>query len=1421
MRPRTIRTVIDTIALLCAVGAATPRAALANAVPSISALSPATLPAGGGGFTLTIAGGGFDSSSQVKFDEDVLTPASITPTQIAVAVPAADIASGGYVAVTVTTASGASQFKLFTVENTAPQIFGMSPIFAFSGGNFFTLTLTGSGFNAQTQVVFGPDLLTPDTVTPTQLTVTVPAGEIVDAGAVTVSTVNPDPVAGSSNTQTFTVVTPYPIVTSVSPNTILAGSTDTAITITGLNFTSNSVAQWNGAALTTSFVSAKSLTATIPAADLAAATTAAVTVTDPNYGLSAAFPFTVTARTPVAASLSPSSANSGDPSFTLTVSGTDFQAGSIVYWNSAPLPTTFVSPTQLTVTVAAAFLASPGSIPVVVTTPVNGRTVITSALFFTINPSAPVLTSLSPSSQAAGGPPFLLIVNGSKFLRGVAINWNGVPLPTGIFSSSVLTTQISADKIAAVGTAVITLTNPGASAPSSPLNFQITTHPVPRITTLTPNTVVAGAPDTTISITGSNFTSASVVQWNGTALSTTDVGANSLQAIVPAANLAAATTAAITVSDPAYGLSDPAAFTVTAQAPTTASLSPSSANNGDPGFTLTVNGANFQAGSLITWNGAPLPTTFVSASQLTATVAAAQIASPGAIPVAVSTPMGNQTASTTPLTFTINPSAPVITSLSPATKVAGSPAFLLIVNGAKFLKGVAINWNGVPLPTGVFSSTVLTAQISADKVAAAGTAVVTLTNPGASATSSPLTFQITPHPAPMILTLNPNTVVAGASDTVVTITGANFTNGSVVQWNGTPLTTNFVSGAALTATIPAADLSAATTAALTVSDPSYGLSNAAAFTVTNPIPTADSLSPNLASNGDPDLTLTVNGANFQSGSVIKWNGAPLPTTFVSATQLTATVRAALLASPGAIPVAVSTPMGNQTASTAPLTFTINPSAPVITSLSPATKVAGSPAFLLIVNGAKFLKGVAINWNGVPLPTGVFSSSVLTAQISADKVAAAGTAVVTLTNVGASGSSSALTFQITPHPAPMIFSLAPNTAVAGALDTIVNVKGVNFTSGSAVQWNGQNLVTTFVTGTSLQATIPAADLASATTAAVTVSDPSYGLSNAAAFTVTVQAPTAAALSPSSANNGDPDLTLTVSGANFQSGSVIKWNGAPLPTTFVSATQLTATVRAALLASPGAIPVAVSTPMGNQTSTTAPLTFTINPSAPVITSLSPATKVAGSPAFLLIVNGAKFLKGVAINWNGVPLPTGVFSSSVLTAQISADKVAAAGTAVVTLTNVGASASSSALTFQITPHPAPMILSVAPNTAVAGASDTIVTITGANFTNGSVVQWNGIPLATGYVSGAALTATIPAADLSAATTAALTVSDPSYGLSNAAAFTVTVQAPTAAALSPSSANNGDPDLTLTVRLRRRRRSAIRLGHQMERRRRSRLDV
>ena len=76
--------------------------------------------------------------------------------------------------------------------------------------------------------------------------------------------------------------------------------------------------------------------------------------------------------------------------------------------------------------------------------------------------------------------------------------------------------------------------------------------------------------------------------------------------------------------------------------------------------------------------------------------------------------------------------------------------------------------------------------------------------------------------------------------------------------------------------------------------------------VSNPAPVLASVSPVHGAAGAA-LTLTVTGTNFEPVSVVNFNGVPEPTTFVSATQLTAAVRATDNATGGSIAVTVTSP----------------------------------------------------------------------------------------------------------------------------------------------------------------------------------------------------------------------------------------------------------------------------------------------------------------------------------------------------------------------------------------------------------------------------------------------------------------------------------------------------------------------------------
>src|SRR2546428_667048 len=109
-----------------------------------------------------------------------------------------------------------------------------------------------------------------------------------------------------------------------------AGGGAFTLTATGTNFVSGSLLRWNGSARTTSFVSSTQLTATVTAADLAAAGTASVTVFSPTPGggTSGALAFTVNNPAPTLGSLAPSHAAAGGAGLPLTPTRKHPPAGS-------------------------------------------------------------------------------------------------------------------------------------------------------------------------------------------------------------------------------------------------------------------------------------------------------------------------------------------------------------------------------------------------------------------------------------------------------------------------------------------------------------------------------------------------------------------------------------------------------------------------------------------------------------------------------------------------------------------------------------------------------------------------------------------------------------------------------------------------------------------------------------------------------------------------------------------------------------------------------------------------------------------------------------------------------------------------------------------------------------------------------------
>jgi Protein of unknown function (DUF4038)/Putative collagen-binding domain of a collagenase/IPT/TIG domain len=1203
---------------------------------------------------------------------------------------------------------------------------------------------------------------------------------------------------------------PIPSITSLSPTSAIASGPAFTLTVNGTGFISASVVNFNGSARTTSFVSTTQIKASILASDIATSGNANVTVTNPSPGggTTANFAFTISSASnpaPTLTSISPTSGLLGQ-SVPLTLNGTNFISSSIVNFGSNQNTGGVVSNggNTLTITIPAAQLTAAGPVNVTVTNPAPGGGT-TGAQTFTVNNPAPSIATISPTGATVNGAGFTLTVNGSNFVNGSIVNFNGAAKSTTFVSATQVTASILATDLLTVGNVPVTVTNPAPGGGTSASVTFAVTNPPPTLASLSPSSATAGGAFT-LTLTGVGFVSGATVNFGASpAITPSSVTSTQIVATVPAADIAIAGSVNVTVTNPAPGggTSNAQTFTINNPVPTASSLSPTSATAGGAGFTLTVNGTGFVSTSVVKFNGAAKATTFVSATQITAAITAPDIATAGTANVAVTNPApGGGTSGN--VSFTINNPAVTITSLSPPSTTAGGPSFALTINGSGFVNGATVNFGANPAitPSSV-TSTQIIATIPASEIATAGTSNVTVTNPPpGGGTSGAQVFTIN-NPVPTEVSIVPPSATVGGSAFTLTVNGTGFVSGSVVKFNGVVKATTFISTTQLTAAIAAADIATAGTVNVAVTSPAPGggTSGNIQFTINNPNVTVASLSPPSTTAGGAAFTLTINGSGFASGATVNFGSNPAITpSSVTSTQITATIPAADISTGGTANVTVTNPPPGGGISSAQ-TFTINNPAPAASSVSPASAAAGGTGFKLTVNGTGFVSGSVVNFNGAAKTTTFVSATQITALITAADIATAGTVNVAVTNSAPGGGTSAnLQFTINNPSNLTITSLSPASATAGGAAFTLTVNGTGFVNGATVQFNGANRTTTFVGSTQVMAAITTADIATAGTVNVTVTNPAPGggTSNFQAFTINNPSTLAiTSLSPSSTTAGGVAFSLTVNGTGFISGAVVNLSGVAKATTFKSATQLSAAITASDIATGGVLNVTVTNPAsGGGTSNAA--TFTVNNAVPALTSLSPSGVFVGSGAFTLTVNGTGFVNGATVQLNGANRVTTFVSSTQLMVAIMASDIAAAGTANVTVTNpaptTGPSASL-ALNISNESNPVPAISTLGANHVTGGAAFTL-SVNGSNFVAKSVVNFNGKAEATTFVSAKTISAAIPASDVAVAGSINVTVTNPTPGGGTSPAFTLFVDGYTVGGTSTASVASGQPaTLQITV--------------------------
>jgi hypothetical protein len=196
----------------------------------------------------------------------------------------------------------------------------------------------------------------------------------------------------------------------------------------------------------------------------------------------------------------------------------------------------------------------------------------------------------------------------------------------------------------------------------------------------------------------------------------------------------------------------------------------------------------------------------------------------------------------------------------------------------------------------------------------------------------------------------------------------------------------------------------------------------------NPMPSIGSFSPPAVYAGGPSFKLTVKGTGFISSTVIYWTfEAPLTTTFISGTEVTAIVPAAYITNPTTTNIyAYNPPPGGGESQS--IAYSVVALDPAVSSLAPTAVVAGSPATTLTINGSNFMDGAAVLFDNEKAPTTYVNSGELQVQIPKSQLTKPKIVQVAVQNPGPGGLSPILDFNVS-YPAQVrTFNIPANDLV---------------------------------------------------------------------------------------------------------------------------------------------------------------------------------------------------------------------------------------------------------------------------------------------------------------------------------------------------------------------------------------------------------
>jgi hypothetical protein len=1028
-----------------------------------------------------------------------------------------------------------------------------------------------------------------------------------------------------------------PAITAISPGAVVAGNIDVTVIVTGIRFQNGARVRVNGEAVATAFINESELQAVLPPSITAAAGMHSVAVENPDLALSNAIAFTVLGAIGINEFLADppdgivgdangdGSRDSSQDEFIEIVNRTaePLHVGGFTLSDADQLRFTFPHGAVIPALEAAVIFGGGSPRGEFGNAKVNG-------LLFT-----------APLSLNNGGDTITL-----KDGAGVTVERIAFGSGEGGANQSITRAPDILGVAFAPHSALVasqgSLFSPGALIDGTPFSRG------PRISGIDPGSAPLASEPFDLKVRGSGFAAGSVVFIDAAPVATAPGERGELIAFVPASVAEAAGSHPVEVRNPGGNRSNIVHLIIVPPPPLLFAVLPRVVQAGAGDFALLLQGDRFDTRAVALIEGQEVATTFLNSRELAARAPASFAGPVGTRQVRVRNGDGQE--SNARGVEVALPFARIL-SLTPGQAIAGSPSLTLTIGGANFTSGAIALLDQAPLETRLISASRLEAEVPAALLIDPGLRAVVVQN-GDGALSNDAVFRVFPV-APLIRSIEPQSVIEGSEGVTIVIIGERFEPGAQVRVvesirTGPALETSFVTAGRVEARLPAEFMKTAGRLFISVENPDFGASNAAALDVLikDPLVINEFLAdPPDGAAGD------ANGDGARSSSQDEFieilNRSSEPVDLSGYRVLDADALRHVFAAGTVIPPfeAVVVFGGG------------SPRGRFGNAAENGLVIKASTGGLSLNNGGDRLR--LEDERGRPVQEIEFGAEGGSANQSVNREPDRDGAVFalhsklskngTLFSPGAGISGEPFTVK------PAIVALSPASALAGSNDLTVMISGSNFLPGAEALFNQDAVPTLIKSDSEIEARISAELLAEGGRAFVRVRNPKGQFSLSARFLIVEEAPRIASINPPQTGTGAEGFEMLVEGERFQPGARVTVAGEAVETAFIARGLMRAIVPDHFFERASALEVRVT----NADEMRSNAVTLVVENGPLITRLSRKKIKAGAGEVEISVGGLSFKPAVTLLVDGVPIMTRFVSETRMTARLPADMTTRPGT------------------------------------------------------------------------------------------------------------------------------------------------------------------